>query len=152
MPPLRDRIGDVEVLVTHFLELASRRLGKHFEGIAQDFMSYAQSHSWPGNVRELRNMVDRCAILSTGVTLERHVEIEDWTPGQHVPDSSSGSYEPVTLEEAERRTILNALEHASGIVEGPDGAARVLDIHPSTLRGRMRRLGIKRVRTSSSER
>ena len=87
-------------------------------------MSYAQSHSWPGNVRELRNMVDRCAILSTGVTLERHVEIEDWTPGQHVPDSSSGSYEPVTLEEAERRTILNALEHASGIVEGPDGAAR----------------------------
>ena len=50
----------------------------------------------------LRNMVDRCAILSTGVTLERHVEIEDWTPGQHVPDSSSGSYEPVTLEEAER--------------------------------------------------
>ena len=152
VPPLRDRIGDVEVLVTHFLELASRRLGKHFEGIAPDFMSYAQSHSWPGNVRELRNMVDRCAILSTGVTLERHVEIEDWTPGQHVPDSSSGSYEPVTLEEAERRTILNALEHASGIVEGPDGAARVLDIHPSTLRGRMRRLGIKRVRTSSSER
>ena len=148
VPSLRDRIGDVEVLVMHFLELACRRLGKHFKGIAPDFMAYARSHSWPGNVRELRNMVERCAILSTSETLERHAEIEDWTPGQPAADSLNESHEPVTLKESERRSILHALEYASGTIEGPAGAARLLDVHPSTLRGRMRRLGIKRVRSA----
>ena len=152
VPSLRERIGDIDVLVAHFVELVSRRLGKRFEGVAPDFMVHARSHSWPGNVRELRNMVERCAILSTGTTLERHVRTEDWTPGTPVPDRSPRSGPPPTLEESERETILHALEHASGTIEGPAGAARLLGIHPSTLRGRMRRLGIKRNRTVSSTR
>ena len=101
------------------------------------------AYSWPGNVRELENMIERAAILSPGPLLE--------AAGPLVPASAQaagGASEPVaetpTLQDVERAHIENVLTGTGWVIEGSDGAARILGLNPSTLRGRIRKLGIKK--------
>jgi len=113
------------------------------------------SYSWPGNIRELQNVIERAVVLSRGPALELERELlpapirlgpdvgRPEGPGQHL-DKSPPSGLAAALEETERAHIVAALESAAGVVEGPKGAAKILGMHPNTLRGRMEKLGIRR--------
>lgn len=131
IPALRERTGDVALLAHHFMAAAGRNFGRSLSGIAPASLAALECYSWPGNVRELQNVIDRAAILSRGDLLE----IEDPLVGER--------HGPVgTLEEMERAHIARVLEETGWVIEGPHGAATLLGLKPSTLRGRMRKLGI----------
>jgi transcriptional regulator with GAF, ATPase, and Fis domain len=136
VPPLRQRREDIPKLVQHFALKASRRLGKPLDGIAPVFIEQAKGRDWPGNVRELENAVERALIMSTGGALQR---VESSTPATNTAPTAG------PLEEMERNHITRILESANWVIEGEKGAARILDINASTLRGRMRKLGIRRI-------
>jgi DNA-binding NtrC family response regulator len=136
VPPLRDRREDIPALVQHFLAKFSRRLGKQFEGVREETMRQWTAYCWPGNVRELQNVVERAAVLSNGPTLDDCFAPATEEDGSRLP--------PRTLEDAERLHILRVLKQTRGIIEGKEGAATILGLRPSTLRSRMRKLGIKR--------
>jgi formate hydrogenlyase transcriptional activator len=139
MPALRERREDIPALATHFLSLYARRLGKPLRGFAPATMRRLEAYGWPGNVRELQNVVERLCVLSTGplVSGEPTPALPSISRRQ---DGSSGD----SLRAVERRHIEATLAAAAGRIEGADGAAARLGLAPSTLRARMRRLGIRR--------
>lgn len=157
IPPLRDRRADIPLLVMFYLTRFCRKFGRKLESVAQETMNNLANYPWPGNVRELQNVVERAVVLSQGPILRldrdlvpvppsgRGVEIEE-TPAQGARPASPAPSGLLTLEEVERGHILAALNHTSGVIEGPKGAARILNLHPNTLRHRMEKLGIKRSR------
>ncbi|MFL6617781.1 MAG: sigma-54-dependent transcriptional regulator [Povalibacter sp.] len=151
VPPLRARTGDIPVLAQFFMERFARKLGKPLKHISPTTLAALQAHSWPGNIRDLQNTIERAAVLSTGDTLE--VEWSLQAPAQSCfaavasnngNGSAATSSEPRTLEEMERQHFISVLRQTRGIIEGPNGAARILDLKPSTARFRIRKLGIKR--------
>ena len=135
VPPLRERLDDIPLFVSFFVEKYGKWIGKKFDTISQKTMKMLQSYHWPGNVRELENLIERAVITCP----EGRLEIE-------TPDAQSGekSREQKTLEEQEREIITDALENTYWRIEGPTGAAHLLGMNPSTLRTRMRKLGIRR--------
>ena len=134
VPPLRERHEDIPLLAQHFIREFSGRLGRHVEQIDPRALERLTSYGWPGNVRELANILERAVILCQGsVLLPTHLA---WTSATPAAD------EVCTLEEAERRHILKALEQAGGVLAGPLGAAQLLGVNRSTLWSRMRKLGI----------
>ena len=142
VPPLRDRPEDIPLLALHFVRLFSSEMGREPQELSPPALELLQSHGYPGNVRELRNIVERALIESRGAEVEpQHLRFISITPpgGSAVP---SGLL--VTLEENERRHIIAALEAAGWVIRGIDGAAQALGIPESTLRGRMKQLGIER--------
>lgn len=151
-PALRNRASDIPQLAMFFLARCSRNVGKQMTGISQETLDRLARYSWPGNVRELENVVERAVILSPGPILE--VE-EGLLPVSaqvtaHV-GRPSGSAQPSvvtpravrTLEEVDRSHISAVLRETGGVIEGPKGAARILNLHPNTLRHRMKKLGIQ---------
>jgi formate hydrogenlyase transcriptional activator len=148
VPALRERRPDIPALVTRFLEKSSRKLGKAFEGVAPEFIQRAMTYDWPGNVRELENVIERAAILSRGPLLEPlgwsvPPDHADSLPGAAAHGATSSNK---TLLDMEREHIERALEQSRWVVEGSHGAARALGVKPSTLRARMRKLGIRKWR------
>jgi len=137
VPPLRDRHGDIPLLVWHFVRHYSRRMGKSIDSIPPEAMGLLASHPWPGNVRELRNVIERAVILTDGRTLR--VE----PPARVAPEPSA----PVRLADAERRHILHVLERTGWRIGGLDGAAEQLGLARTTLNSRLRKLGISRPRS-----
>jgi len=134
VPPLRERREDILPLVWSFVQGFSKRMGKRIESIPQKCVEALHAYPWPGNVRELRNVTERAMIITTGPVL--HLD---------VPKSAqSGADRFGTLEEVERRHIIEALNTTGWRVSGKDGAAEMLGIHPKTLESRMQRLGIQR--------
>jgi formate hydrogenlyase transcriptional activator len=142
LPPLRERRQDIPHLVRYFMAKAARKVGKHFDSIAPAFLERAMLHDWPGNVRELENVVERAAILSTGSVLEASRVFSGADNASSAP-AAKRSVE-TSLYDLERTHILRVLEQTRWVVEGEQGAARVLGLHASTLRGRMRKLGIQK--------
>src|SRR5215470_16341499 len=152
LPPLRERQSDIPKLVTFSLSRLSKRLGKKVDAVSQETMDTLMAYPWPGNIRELQNVIERAVVLSPGpilrldkdlvpvVAAERDLEI----PAQGAQLAGPTSSRLPTLQEVERSHILAALEQAGGVVEGPKGAARILNLHPNTLRHRMNKFGIKR--------
>ncbi|NUP11674.1 MAG: sigma-54-dependent Fis family transcriptional regulator [Polyangiaceae bacterium] len=141
VPPLRKRASDIPILANHFLVEAAARLGKRLHGFTESALVTLVAHSWPGNVRELRNIVERAAILAQGT----RIGAEECTPMLSPDDDHEDT--PVrlcTLVEAERLHILRALERTRWVIEGASGAANVLGVNASTLRSKMRKLGISR--------
>jgi PAS domain S-box-containing protein len=138
VPPLRERREDIPALVAHFAKRFSVSMGKAIESVAPASMDALENYSWPGNVRELANVIERAVISSQGSTLRLAEPLEQ-----------SQTVEPAVdlkpLEEMERDHIVRALIKTSGRIEGPAGAAKLLGLNPSTLRGRMAKLGIRRV-------
>jgi formate hydrogenlyase transcriptional activator len=169
VPPLRSRQSDIPQLVTFFLSGFVKKFGKRIGSVSPDTMARLTSYAWPGNIRELQNIVERAVVLCEGSVLEldpdlvpvsttaqaaretsRPAELPGAPPdASRAPAAPTGSEpsELPTLEEAERRHIVAALERTGGVIHGPRGAARILDLHPNTLRSRMERLGIKVPRT-----
>ena len=137
VPALRMRKDDIPLLVDGFVKELNARLGKRIETISQDTMKVLQEYSWPGNVRELNNVIERSMLNSQGTVLQLD---NTFPPPQNLevsPGLPSNS-----LVEVERAHIFRILEVKSWRIEGEKGAAQELGLHPSTLRGRMRTLGI----------
>jgi formate hydrogenlyase transcriptional activator len=139
LPPLRDRPEDIRLLVHHFAMDYAARMRKPIVAIADRFMAALARHSWPGNVRELQNFIERSVILSKGAVLNGSLPELTYTKFSA----------PVTLDEAERWHILQALQQTGGVVGGPNGAAARLGLHRTTLIAKMQRLGINRGRISA---
>jgi DNA-binding NtrC family response regulator len=130
-------------MVQAFKERYSRKLGKQITSIAKETMNALQNYSWPGNVRELESVIERAVILCPGPVLQ-------------LADKLEISFSPLssavrTLEETERNQILKILSETRWRIEGKDGAAAILGLHPSTLRARMHKLGILRPEIKESD-
>jgi hydrogenase-4 transcriptional activator len=140
------------VLAAYFLSKKSKELGIHpIPTMTAETLQRLARHPWPGNVRELENAVERALIQHRRGPLSFHPVIQ--APMVTDPPFSAVAGRPLlTLDEAMRRHITTALETARGKVSGPGGAAAALDVHPNTLRNRMKKLGIafgrKRMRGS----
>jgi DNA-binding NtrC family response regulator len=134
LPPLRSRRGDIPLLVRHLAEKTARRLGRQLEAVSPAFLERAAAHDWPGNVRELENVIERALIMSGGTLLD----------GSDVFSAPQQKFVGETLEAMERAYIVRVLESSNWQVEGDRGAASILGLNPSTLRGRMRKLGIRK--------
>ncbi|MDP3260774.1 MAG: sigma 54-interacting transcriptional regulator [Thermodesulfovibrionales bacterium] len=139
VPPLHERREDILPLVWSFVQEFSKRMGKRIESIPQKGVEALQAYPWPGNVRELRNVTERAMILTTGHVL--HLDVPKIA--QSDADQSG------TLEEAEKRHIIEALNTTGWRVSGKDGAAEILGLNPKTLESRMQRLGIQRKKKNS---
>src|SRR5215813_12702961 len=137
VPPLRERKGDIPLLVNFFLSKFSKKLGKEIRGVSQRGMESLTRYSWPGNIRELQNVVERAAIIANGPVLQ--IDQSMLRSDAAAPDSTVD-----TLENVERNHILRALGDTNWVIHGKKGAAEILGINPSTLRSRMEKLGIKR--------
>ncbi len=137
LPPLRDRSGDIPLLVRHFADKYARRFGRSMGPIPRAMMAAFESYPWPGNVRELENVVERAVILSGDTPVEIS-ELLDQAPAE--PPSADS----LRLEDVERDHIRRVLEEHGWRIEGRRGAAAALDLNPSTLRSRLRKLGIER--------
>ncbi len=137
VPPLRERKEDIPILLSHFLSLNNNRLGKTIEGVRQKDLERLKAYGWPGNVRELKHIVERAAILSDG----EYLRILDLSPGS--PDEGR-SEEIRPLREMEREFVLKALKRCRWRVSGKGGAAELLDLKPTTLYAKMRKLEIRK--------
>jgi formate hydrogenlyase transcriptional activator len=136
VPPLRQRKDDISLLVHTFVERYSKKLGKQITSIKKETMNTLQDYPWPGNVRELESIIERSVILCEGPTLQLADKLE------LLPSPLSSSVR--TLEQIERNQMLMILEETQWRIEGKNGAAAILGLHPSTMRARMHKLGIKR--------
>ncbi|OGP90277.1 MAG: hypothetical protein A2031_08905 [Deltaproteobacteria bacterium RBG_19FT_COMBO_43_11] len=143
VPPLRQRKDDIPLMVQSFVERCSKKLGKKITSIQKETMTALQDYPWPGNVRELESVIERAVILCSGPVLELADKLE----------ISSPQFSSVvrTLEEAERNQMLKILSETKWRIEGKDGAATILGLHPSTLRARMHKLGIVRPETKEPD-
>ena len=138
LPPLRERPEDIPRLVRHFTQRFARRMGRRIESIPTSIMDALVRYPWPGNVRELQNVIERAVILSKGPALVVPLADLQFVPAQ------TGSAAPVTLSDAEREHILDALDATNWVVGGPKGAAARLGMKRSTLQKKMLKLGISR--------
>ncbi len=136
VPPLRQRKEDIPLLVHAFIERYARKMGKKITSIQKGTMKVLQDYPWPGNIRELESIIERAVILCPGPVLH----LADKLAISSLPLSSGMK----TLEETERNQILNTFLETRYRIEGKNGAAEVLGLHPSTLRARMHELGILR--------
>ncbi len=134
--PLRDRIGDIPILAEKFVQQFNKKLGKNIERISKKTMLEMQRYSWPGNIRELENVIERAVIITTGTLLK----VEPF----HEVNNNDENEGLLPLAEHEKKYILKVLQKTFWRIEGPKGAAQILDMHPETLRSRMRKHGIKR--------
>jgi len=137
LPPLRMRLDDIPQLSQYFLEKYTRKYAKQFSSISNEVMTMLQAYHWPGNVRELEHVIERAVITSSEA---------EFTLGEQL------EREPVTAEEGPfkgfaaiaREHIVQVLQKTGWKIEGEDGAAAILGLNPSTLRFRIKKLGIKK--------
>ena len=140
VPPLRKRTEDIPLLVNFFADKFIRKMGKKIREISPEEVQALQLYPWPGNVRELENVIERSVIVSQGPMLS--IDVPKSTESEGAMESAV--HEPGSLENVERRHVLGTLESCRWKIEGEGGAAKALGIHPSTLRSRMKKLGIRR--------
>ena len=143
VPPLRDRREDIPVLVEAFSAEFSQKMGKRFYRFNEDSLSDLCKQNWPGNIRELRHLIERSVILSKGPHLEITSAPGTALTSSPLPETPAEKALP-SLEDVQADHIRRALEACGGIIEGAKGAAAMLGLNPSTLRFRMKRLGITR--------
>ena len=134
VPPLRERLEDIPLFVSRFVEKYGKWIGKTFNKIPKNVITGLKNYSWPGNIRELENLIERAVITSPAGNLQIEIPAISDNPTHH----------PLTLQQVERRHIFKALEETNWVIEGQGGAAQQLGLHPSTLRFRMKKLKIER--------
>ena len=144
LPPLRARREDIPTLVTHFVEILGRRMGREIEHIPPETMSALSSYPWPGNIRELQNLIERAVILSNDGVLPNPLPTSGTKKSVTIPS-------PTTLRDSERTLILRTLEAVGWVIGGPKGAANKLGLKRTTLIHKMQKLGISRPSLQSSE-
>src|SRR5258705_587894 len=144
LPPLRARREDVPPLVTHFVEIFCRRVGRQIEHIPPETMSALSSYQWPGNIRELQNLIERAVILSNYGVLPNPLPAAG-SQGVIIPPTAT------TLRNSERALIMHTLEAVGWVIGGPKGAAAKLGLKRTTLICKMQKLGICRPCLQSSQ-
>jgi formate hydrogenlyase transcriptional activator len=155
LPPLRERREDIPPLVHYFVRRFSLKIGRKITRIQRETMERLVSYAWPGNVRELENVIERAVILSRGIELEVGPDVlpERLSPPGQSPAPRTAQEEsspevqvpsPQSIDQVERNHILEVLMRANWRIEGADGAAALLNLNPSTLRSRMKKLGVQR--------
>jgi formate hydrogenlyase transcriptional activator len=144
LPPLRERRSDIPRLLQHAVARIARRLGREVDGIAPAFIEAACAYDWPGNVRELENVVERALIVSRGGWLDGAAVLAAASTSQVTNAMSPSAPAQGSLQAVEQAHIRRVLDATGWVIEGEGGAARVLGLNPSTLRGRMRKLGIRK--------
>ena len=155
IPPLRMRKMDIPALVEHFIQRKAKDMKLSYTPpLARGALGRLNAHDWPGNVRELENAVERELIRSRAAGPGTPLGFDDFNPGADsvkapVQARAKSLFENLTLDEAIRAHIEQAMRKCKGKVQGEDGAAALLGLHPSTLRNRMRKLGIPFGRSSS---
>jgi len=146
IPPLRQRREDIPLLVSHYARQIAERLGKSISEVPAQVLREFTEYDWPGNVRELENVVERAVIVSSdGVLRLPEPLVQTTVASADKGETLKEAIRVPTLNENEREHILRALEATGWRIEGPKGAATMLKIHPSTLRFRMKRLGLTKV-------
>ena len=146
VPPLRQRREDIPLLVRHFARRIGERLGKNINEVPAQVMREFTEYDWPGNIRELQNVIERAVIILSDGVLRLPEPLGQVTNATAAEDKASKESTTVsTLGEAEREHILRALEATGWRINGPKGAAAMLKLHPSTLRFRMKKLGLTKV-------
>jgi PAS domain S-box-containing protein len=147
--PLRRRKDDIPLLANHFLSNACKRFGKPGRYLTKGSMQKLQSYRWPGNIRELENIIERAVIVSNAnkidIDLPGNNLRDGEATGQTRPQPATSSNQILTDHERQQRDkeiILRALEQTGGKIFGPGGAAELLDVKPTTLASRMKRMGI----------
>jgi transcriptional regulator with GAF, ATPase, and Fis domain len=143
LPALRERREDIPALVTHFVKIFSRRMGKPIDSIPSEMMVSFRWHSWPGNIRELQNLVERAVILSRDGVLPNPLHKRQ-TSAVILTSNPLSSRSSTNWEDSDRALVVETLEQAGWIVGGPRGAAAKLGLKRTTLLAKMRRLGISR--------
>jgi formate hydrogenlyase transcriptional activator len=143
LPTLRERREDIPALVTHFVELFSRRMGKQVNSIPLETISAFQWYSWPGNIRELQNLVERAVILCRDGVLPNPLQKRQ-TNAIILSSSPPSSLSSMNWEDSDRSLVVETLQQTGWIVGGPRGAAAKLGLKRTTLLAKMRRLGISR--------
>ncbi len=146
LPPLRERREDIPLLVEFFVERFARSLGRRIERIPKDTMKALEDYAWPGNVRELINVIERAVIVNTGPELRLAERFQDLSIASMHREEALDAGVGKGLVEVERAHILKTLMETGWRIEGLKGAAHLLGMNLSTLKGRMRKLGIKRPR------
>ena len=137
LPPLRERRQDIPQLVSHFVDIFARRMGKRIDHVPEETMEAFTSYSWPGNVRELQNLIERAVIRSNNGVLPNPLPVLVKNPATVTPV-------PGNLTDSTRALILQTLQAAGWIIGGPDGAAARLGLKRTTLIAKMKKLGISR--------
>jgi len=136
VPPLRERMQDIRLLVAHFLRIFAEHQGKSIERVPEDVMTAVERYSWPGNIRELQNFIERSVILTRSAELRAPVA-ELTNMGKLIVGGR-------TLADADRAHIIATLRETNWVVGGPNGAATRLGMNRTTLIAKMRKLGIFR--------
>src|SRR4029453_2496288 len=150
VPPLRERMDDIPSLAKHFVDLSTRELKCAKPRLTHAAVTKLQSYDWPGNVRELRNVIGGAGILARGGVLEFYLPITaQAAPGDQPTSpaeraSAAGFLTEAEVQRFERDNLLRALEAANWKIGGPDGAAELLGVKPTTLLSRMDKWGLKR--------
>ncbi|MCI0388043.1 MAG: sigma 54-interacting transcriptional regulator [Acidobacteria bacterium] len=176
IPPLRQRRSDIPQLAMFFLSRFSRRFGRTVDGISQETIELMMNYQWPGNIRELENLIERGVVLNNGsvLTIPRSLlptAQMGKTELQELAESTKSEDQPLTiaqaatqptsvpiavslppsssssLEDLQRQHILNVLAQTNWVIEGENGAAKMLNLHPNTLRSRLKKMGIQRPKT-----
>jgi formate hydrogenlyase transcriptional activator len=144
LPALRERREDIALLVRHFVDVYAKRMNKRVERVPEEAMLDFLNYTWPGNVRELQNFIERSVILSPGKLL-RPPLAELKNPANRLDAfSETAPHTAMTLKDAEREHIIQALAESNWVIGGPKGAAARLGLQRTTLGSKMQRLGITR--------
>jgi formate hydrogenlyase transcriptional activator len=147
LPPLRERPGDLQLLVHYFVNKYALRIGRTVTDVTPSALDRMKAYHWPGNIRELENVIERAVIVSSGSALELEPEVFplNSTPATAAATSPiEASANGGTLANAERKQIIDTLRTTNWVIDGAKGAAKILGLHPNTLRSRMKKLGILR--------
>ena len=142
LPPLRDRHGDIPLLAQHFVSTHAPQLGREVNAISQSMLDELESYSWPGNVRELESVIQRALITASGTALRLDEPLDKKADTTSAGERKTGA--TADLRTAEREHIRAVLDETGWKISGPSGAASRLGLPPSTLRSRMKKLGIVR--------
>jgi len=134
LPPLRERQEDIPLLVWALVSEFVKSMGKPITKIQKKTMTALKQYAWPGNVRELKNVIERAMIMSTGSTLQV----------EHIADKDAPTDIKMSLAEIEKEHILKVLDSTNWRVRGEKGAAKILELKPTTLEARMKKMGIRR--------
>jgi len=158
VPPLRDRRDDVTQLAMFFVQKHAKRIGRTVDSVSRESLERLAGYSWPGNVRELENVIERALVLSQGGVLDAAQGLVPLTgpATETAPGSVTSAAAAVSVARAmspagrlgdvERAHIAATLDRVGWVIEGPRGAAQILDMHPNTLRSRMKKLGLERAK------
>jgi DNA-binding NtrC family response regulator len=139
LPPLRERTEDIPALANHFIHFYNHKAGKKITGLSDKVLKNMMAYNWPGNIRELEHLIERSVLLAKGPVIE-----DISLPLVKKEISNTQDFHIKTINENERDYIIAVLKKCNGKIWGSDGAAEVLNVPPSTLKSKMKKLGIRK--------